>query len=175
MNFSKIKLFVDMDGTAAVWNSAGEYEDLFKEGYFLNLEPHENVVKAVRTLHEVGIEVYVLSAYLTESQYALKEKNLWVNKHLSFINRGNRLFVPQNISKASYVGALIGKLDNKYVLLDDYSKNLHEWHATNGLGIKLLNGSNGTVGTWKGPAVSRFEKPEDISNAILEHIRKVLD
>lgn len=74
MDFSKIKLFVDLDGTAAVWNAAGEYEDLFKEGYFLNLRPHENVVKGVKKLYECGLDVYVLSAYLTESRFALREK-----------------------------------------------------------------------------------------------------
>lgn len=170
MDFSKIKLFVDLDGTAAVWNAAGEYEDLFKEGYFLNLRPHESVVEGVKKLYECGLDVYVLSAYLTESRFALKEKNIWVNRHLPFVDRRNRLFVPQNMSKPGYVAALIGEPDETYVLLDDYSKNLHEWQAANGFGIKLMNGLNGTVGTWKGPMVSRFDTAEQIKKGVLNYI-----
>lgn len=174
MDFSKIKFFVDLDGTAAVWNAAGEYEDLFKEGYFLNLRPHENVVKGVKRLYECGLDVYVLSAYLTESRFALREKNAWVETYLPFVDKRNRLFVPQNMSKPNYVSALIGELDNKYILLDDYSKNLHEWQAANGFGIKLMNGLNGTVGTWKGPSVSRFDTSEKIKKEVLEHINNNL-
>lgn len=167
----KTKLFVDLDGTVAVWNAVGEYEDLFKRGYFLNLDVHENVVQGIKLLCNTGMDIYVLSAYLTESQYALREKNEWVKTHLSFVDRRNRLFVPQNMSKPQYVNALIGKLDSNFVLLDDYSKNLHEWNAAGGLSIKLLNGLNGTIGTWKGPTVSRFATPDAICAEITHHAR----
>lgn len=165
------KLFVDLDGTAAEWLPVDEFEDLFKEGYFLNIKPHENVVAAIEALHkENGPEIFVLSAYLTESQYALKEKNIWVEKYFPYMHRGNRLFVPQNIRKSEYVRALVGDVNNDYVLLDDYSKNLHDWVSAGGRGIKLLNGSNGTVGSWKGPSVSRFSSPKDIQKAIMGYV-----
>lgn len=169
---NKIKLFADLDGTLAEWRAAAGYEELFREGYFATLETHAPVVEAFKMLNESGIvEPYILSAYLTESKYALREKNLWVSQYVPFVDLGHRLFVPQGISKPDYVAALLGDIDSQYVLLDDYSRNLHEWRAVGGIGIKLLNGINGTVGTWKGPAVSRFESAEDIYRKIRDILK----
>ena len=165
---TKAKLFVDMDGTLAEWKAAASYEDLFVQGYFSTLLPHNSVKKAVELLFDKGFEVYVLSAYFTESKYALQEKNQWVEKYLPYIDAGHRLYVPHNISKPSYVNALVGNTDAGYILLDDYSRNLHEWKAAGGTGIKLLNGVNGTKGTWLGAAVSRFCCADELADTILE-------
>lgn len=165
----KIKLFVDLDGTLAEWRAAAGYEELFREGYFATLETHASVVEAFKMLCESGtVEPYILSAYLTESKYALREKNLWVSQHVPFVDSEHRLFVPQGIPKPDYVAALLGNIDSRCVLLDDYSRNLHEWCGAGGIGIKLLNGSNGTVGTWKGPTISRFEHAETVYQKILD-------
>lgn len=169
----KIKLFVDLDGTLAEWKSAASFEDLFVEGYFKTLATHENVVDAVKLLWNQGMEVYVLSAYLTESKYALREKNQWVSEYVSFIDAGHRLFVPQGISKPDYVSALVGDIDHSFMLLDDYSRNLHEWKAAGGTGVKLLNGINGTKGTWQGNAVSRFSDANILAEAILSATQQI--
>lgn len=163
----KIKLFIDLDGTLAEWRAAANYEDLFTENYFSSLGTHEAVKEAVEILWKHGVEIYVLSAYLTESKFALREKNQWVTQHVPFIDAGHRLFVPQEISKPEYVAALVGNLTHGYVLLDDYSRNLHEWKAAGGTGIKLLNGVNGTKGTWLGAAVSRFCCAGELADSIL--------
>ena len=126
-----------------------------------------NEQKIVNAVHKSAARAMV---ELTESQYALKEKNIWVEKYFPYMHRGNRLFVPQNIRKSEYVRALVGDVNNDYVLLDDYSKNLHDWVSAGGRGIKLLNGSNGTVGSWKGPSVSRFSSPKDIQKAIMGYV-----
>ena len=53
---NKGRLFVDMDGTLAEWQSpvASSEEQLYRilksRGYFRNLRPHTNVVEAVRKL-----------------------------------------------------------------------------------------------------------------------------
>ena len=164
---TKCKIFVDLDGTLAEWKTASSYEDLFVQGYFSSLQPHNSVKKAVELLFNKGIETYVLSAYLTESRYALREKNQWVERYLPFIDMGHRLYVPQDISKPDYVTALVGDIDAGYVLLDDYSRNLHEWKAAGGTSVKLLNGINGTKGTWLGAAVSRFCCADELANSIL--------
>ena len=165
-----IKVFVDLDGTLAEWKASSSYEDLFVKGYFATLGPHKNVVEAVERLWQRDTEVYILSAYLTESKYALREKNQWVSKYVPFIDAGHRLFVPQEIPKPEYVSALIGDVDSGFVLLDDYSRNLHEWKAAGGTGVKLLNGINGTKGTWQGTAVSRFCSADELANSILATI-----
>lgn len=70
------RIFIDMDGTLAEFRNVDTLEKLYEPGYFLNLQPNSNVVNAVKLLIEkADVEVYVLSAYLTDSAYALDEKN----------------------------------------------------------------------------------------------------
>lgn len=170
-NVSGAKLFVDLDGTVAEWRSASRYEDLFNKGYFLNLSPYVEVVEAVKQIHTAGVEVFTLSAYLTESKYALEEKSRWISGFLPFVDTSHRLFVPQDIMKCDYVSAVLGRnIDGDFYLLDDYSKNLHEWKHAGGTGIKLLNGVNGTNGTWNGHSVSRFQDEDELCQEILRKI-----
>ena len=63
-------------------------------------------------------------------------------------------------------------IDNSFVLLDDYSVNLHEWKANRGSCIKLRNGINGNGGTWKGESVTRFDTAENIADRIWSIIKK---
>lgn len=44
--------------------------------------------------------------------------------------------------------------------------HLHDWKEKGGSGIKLRNGINGSIGTWKGPSVSRFNTPETLATLI---------
>ena len=63
------------------------------------------------------------------------------------------------------------------VLVDDYTKNLKEWpvfgDAKFGRAVKLLNGINGTNGTWTGISVSRFFTPKSIADVILSRAADV--
>ena len=167
---SNIKFFADLDGTLAVWQSAASYESLFEKGYFRNLAPHESVVEAVRELYKRGAtELYSLSAVLEESPYAKEEKHEWIDEYLPEIPESHRLFCPTNIKKAEYVAHVLGEpMGPHFFLLDDYSKNLHEWRNAGGTGIKLMNGINGSVGTWTGDSVSRFCSGKHLAAAILE-------
>ena len=81
----KPRLFVDMDGTLALFQEIDTIETLFEEGYFKNLPPQVAVVNAVNTFLEQSdpeVDVYILSSYLTDSDYALKEKNEWLDRYL---------------------------------------------------------------------------------------------
>lgn len=49
-NERKPRLFVDMDGTLAVFNRIDKLETLYERGYFADLTPQANVVEAVRIL-----------------------------------------------------------------------------------------------------------------------------
>lgn len=164
------RLFVDMDGTVAEWKAADEFEDLYEEGYFSSLRPYQNVVEAIRLLAAGAdaLEIYTLSAVLPDSPYSIPEKMGWLDRYMPFIAHDHRLFIHNGVEKLS---AAPGGVRPNDVLLDDYSLNLGQWvkHAR---AIKLLNGINGTKGTWKGASVSRFQQAEEIASAILAEIKR---
>lgn len=164
-------LFIDMDGTLAEWHAADAFEDLLEEGYFRSLAPYESVIETARQLQTRGVSVSTLSAYLDESDYALNEKRAWLDEHAPFITKS--LFCPSKMTKPEVVRQRYGYFDKRCVLLDDYSENLHAWMAAGGTAIKLLNGINGTKGTWKGPAVSRFAPPEEIVKYIADILESI--
>lgn len=170
----KIRLFVDMDGTLAVFNPTKKLEDLFEEGYFRNLKPYDEVVEAIKQLitFEPTVEVYILSAYLTDSEYALKEKNEWLDEHLPEIDQAHRCFCPCGSNKAEYVpGKEIKRTD---VLLDDYTVNLNSFDPP-GFGIKLLNGINDTHKSWQGERISRFMSSTEIALSIVDKISVLIN
>ena len=175
------KLFIDMDGTLNVFKEINTLETLYEKGYFLNLVPHENVVRAVKNiiddtkneqeLDDPGIEVFVLSSYLSDSKYALKEKNEWLDKYLPEIGAEHRLFVPCGEDKRVFIEKKYGYIlnPNQDYLLDDYSTNIHSWQPP-GIGIKLMNGINGNFGTWQGNKLTIDRSAEDLVMCIKDII-----
>lgn len=161
----KQRLFVDMDGTLAVFKPVDTLETLYEKGYFLNLEPHENVVSAVKDIikDHPEIEVNILSAYLTDSKYALDEKNAWLDKYLPEIPRENRVFMPCGDNKKDYIEG--GVRPNDF-LLDDYTKNLNDWQPP-ARGIKLLNAINHTRGSWAYDRIRYDRTPTELSLGIV--------
>lgn len=158
------RLFVDMDGTLAVFKQVDTLETLYEKGYFANLSPQVNVVNAIKILNTSAdnVEVFVLSSVLQDSKFAIPEKNEWLDKNLPEIDSSHRIFVPCGADKKDFVPG--GIRSNDY-LLDDYSTNLHSWEPP-AIGIKLLNGINGTKGTWQGDKVSFALPANEISDAI---------
>lgn len=171
MNRVQPTLFVDMDGVLATWRSASSFEELLEPGYFRHLEPYQSVVDAIELLSRRGYRICALSAYMPESKYAVDEKNDWLNDHASFIR--NRLFCPSPKEKSEMAREFLKQFGRQFgsasFLLDDYSSNLHAWSTAGGTAIKLLNGVNGTKGTWKGKNVSRHYSPDSIADQI-EHV-----
>ena len=149
--FKKQRLFVDMDGTLAVFTPVDTMETLYEQGYFSGLEPHMNVINGVKEYMELhpDTEVFILSSVLSDSQYALKEKNEWLDKYIPEIDSAHRLFPPCGGNKTEYIPDGLKESD---VLLDDYSVNLHEWEPP-AKGIKVMNGINGTKGSWQGEKI----------------------
>lgn len=144
------RLFIDMDGTLAEFHPVDTMETLYEQGYFAQLAPHENVVNGIKTFMKGNPdeEVFILSSVLTDSPYAQTEKNEWLDRYLPEIGMGNRIFVPCGSAKNEFVPGGVREND---VLLDDYSKNLHEWP---GQALKLMNGINGTKGSFQGEKIS---------------------
>ncbi len=147
---ARLRLFVDMDGTLAEFRSVDTLETLYEKGYFAELRPQETVVEGIKTFmnENQAAEVFILSSVLTDSPYAAAEKEAWLDRYLPEIDTQHRIFVPCGSPKSAFVPEGIKKSD---VLLDDYSQNLHEWQ---GKGIKLMNGINGTRGSWQGARIS---------------------
>ncbi|MEG0854816.1 MAG: hypothetical protein RSF82_13145, partial [Angelakisella sp.] len=100
-----MRLFVDMDGTLAVFTPVDTLETLYQYGYFANLAPIDNVVGAVKLIikNHPEIEVSILSAYLTDSSHALVEKNQWLDEHLTEIDQSHRIFMPCGADKKDYI------------------------------------------------------------------------
>lgn len=163
------RLFVDMDGTLAVFTPVDELETLYEQGYFLNLQPHENVVAAIKEIikKHPEIEVNILSAYLSDSKFAIEEKNQWLDKYLPEIDSKHRVFVPCGMDKKEGIPNGIRRDD---FLLDDYTKNLNDWQPP-ARGIKLLNGINHTRGTWQHDRIRHDRGAVELANGILSIMR----
>lgn len=130
----KRRLFVDLDGTLNEWNfNLPSPDALYEEGYFINRPPHENMIRAVRALIELGEDVYILSAVLSDSKYALFEKHDWLDKYLP-IDCKRRVFSICGEDKISAVPAFNPDTD---ILIDDYGENCRTWEAAGGLYVKV--------------------------------------
>ena len=160
----KKRLFVDMDGTLAEFKVVDTLERLYEPHYFERLKPNESVVEAVNDINRnhPEIEVYILSAVLTDSKYALYEKKNWIKEYLPEIPEDRYIFLPCGSDKKDFIPDGIRSDD---FLLDDYSLNLNSWEPP-ARGIKLLNGINGNNGTWDKDCVSCLNSGEMLSEKI---------
>ncbi|WRS29019.1 hypothetical protein U6B65_14775 (plasmid) [Oscillospiraceae bacterium MB08-C2-2] len=160
------RLFVDMDGTLAEFKRVDRLESLYEYGYFANLQPMENVVQAIQEIiySSPEIEVFILSAYLSDSPHALIEKNQWLDQLLPEIDAAHRVFLPCGSDKREFVPGGIRPTD---CLLDDYTYNLSGWEPP-AKGIKLLNGINHTKGTWQGVCTRWDTPPATLASQIVE-------
>lgn len=166
------RIFVDMDGTLAKWHNVESEEVLLEKGYYENLEPNENLVNVIKELIKKGEDIYILSSFLSNSNFALGEKKKWLAKYLPEIPFEKQIFVKYGDSKTSYIPGGINKND---CLIDDYTKNLLPWKEAGGIGIKFLNGINNTKGTWKGAFIRDDENLKQDLEYILDYPEKSSD
>ena len=148
-------VFVDMDGVLARWDTTASLEDTYKDGYFSKREEEPKIKELIRTLIACGHKVAILSAVYPTGT-AAADKDGWLDEH--GLPDVRRIFVPYGKDKHDY----IPKLDEPMVLLDDFSQNLHTWEQAGHIGVKFLNGINGTHGTWKGCSIDRGMKVEEM-------------
>lgn len=157
----RTRLYIDMDGTIAVWGNS-PWEEVCAKGYFRNRPPMMNVINAVKHIikNHPEVEVFILSAVITD-EHSRDEKHEWLDKFLPEIDREHRIFSVYGEDKGKYIHA---KGD---ILLDDYSKNLTEWESHGGKGIKLLNGVNWSKRSWKGDVVFYETNPKMLAESIV--------
>lgn len=161
-----IRLFIDMDGTLAEWKNIKSNDELYQKGYYESLQPNEYILKETKKLIEEGRNVFILSSFLSDSNYALKEKNNWLDKYLPELPKERRIFVPYGECKYKYIPNKITSLD---YLIDDYTKNLLDWKSVGGTGIKFLNGINHLKGVWQGLLLREDENLSQNFNFILDN------
>jgi 5'(3')-deoxyribonucleotidase len=166
MDVMKQRLFIDMDGTLAVFKPVDTLEVLYEKGYFENLEPIPFTIQAAKIImqYHSDIEVYILSAYLSDSDFALMEKNNWLDKNLPEMPEERRIFSPCGEDKKMYIPDGIRPTD---YLLDDYTKNLMQWQPP-ARGIKLLNGINHTRETWAHDRIWYKKDPTILAKNIVD-------
>ena len=167
-NFTRKTLYVDMDGVLAEFRYVNSEAELYEKGYFLNLKPMKNVISGITYFMEdhPEIEVYVLSAYLEGSRWALQEKSMWLNRHFPQLEEEHQLFVKCGEYKSS-----VPLDDEQAFLLDDHSPNLLDWENAGHFGIKLLNGINGKGKKWNGKLLDSALLPKDFSDKLYEMMR----
>ena len=150
-----IKLFLDLDGTLAKFNSKKNALQRFDNeiGFFANLKPYK-YIEIINDLASSGkIEVFIISA--TPNDQADLDKMIWIKKYLNQIKENNICFCRLNENKAKVIKDKLNiTIDKECYLLDDYTKNLIEWKNLNGIGIKRLTSlANNKSKKWKGFAL----------------------
>lgn len=167
-------LYIDMDGTLARFHDADKMfiEAMWTPGFYVGLKPFENIVAAIKLFIDRNpeVDVHVLSAVLdTDPPFIVGEKNEWFDKYLPEIDKEQRIFTKAGEDKSEY----IDMFSKDCFLLDDYNKNLYEFEAAGGKGIKFHNdinhrglgefgGSKGNL--WEGALVNYDDSPEKICN-----------
>ena len=134
-----LKLFLDLDGTLAKFNSKKNALQRFdkEKGFFANLLPFKNVEKVNQLALSKKVEVFVISA--TPNEQADLDKMVWIKKYLNNVKKENICFCRIGTNKAQEIKRQLNvNIDNNCLLLDDYTNNLIEWTKANGIGIKRL-------------------------------------
>lgn len=165
----KPRFFIDMDGTLAEWRDIKSNSELYQKGYYESLKPNNYLLEEVKNLIKEGKDIYILSSFLSDSDYALKEKNIWLNKYLPELPVQKRIFVPYGDVKYKYLPSKITSFD---YLIDDHTKNLLDWKEAGGTGIKFLNGINHIKGVWQGLLLREDENIPKNFNWILDNCFK---
>ena len=154
---SKTRIFIDMDGTINKWEYVG-YDELYREGFFLTRTPDLFALHTVKSLIKSGeYDVYVLSACLMDSDYALDEKNAWLDYYLPEIPPEKRIFLPCG-SELDKSKGIPGGIRDTDILIDDYTYNCKAWEEAGGKAIKYMNDLNNSKGTWLEEAGRCFGK-----------------
>ena len=165
-----LKLFLDLDGTLAKFNSKKNALERFdkEKGFFSSLKPYKNI-EVINELATCGnVEVYIISA--TPNEQADQDKMIWIKTYLKQIKQENICFCRLNENKAKVIKNKLNiEIDKECILLDDYTKNLIEWKSLNGIGIKRLTSkADNSRKIWKDYSIKNLNQlPQVLFSLIL--------
>lgn len=150
-----IKLFIDLDGTVAKFNVKNALKRFDNEvGFFAKLGAY----KGIEVLDQLAKtnQVFVISA--SPNEQADLDKMVWLQKYLPNIRVENITLCRIGENKAQIIKSKYNiDIDNNCYLLDDYTKNLVEWVACGGVGIKRLTSvADNSTGKWKGATLKNL-------------------
>lgn len=132
----KRRYFFDMDGVVAEYNFAlPRFDMLYDEGYFLSRPPQNNIVDAVKEMISRGESVFILSAVLKDSEYALFEKHEWLDRFIPMIDCKHRIFTLCGEDKIASVPHFDPETD---ILIDDYGPNCRTWAGSDKSGGRYV-------------------------------------
>ena len=154
------RLFIDLDGTVAKFNVRNALERFDKEkGFFAKLGAYVNI-EVINELAKTN-KVFVISA--SPNEQADKDKLVWLSKFLPNVNSANITLCRLGENKAKIIESKYNiTINEDCYLLDDYSKNLFEWCACGGKGIKRLTSlADNSRGLWKGWSIKNLIELQD--------------
>lgn len=108
-------------------------ECILRPGFFYNLEPAKDSIEVLKSLHEDGHEIVIITTPPTDhakgcvASTVIEEKELWVRKHLPFLHP-----VKNHMIYTRRKDTVLG-----HVLFDDGPHNIAEYEAA-GLGLTCV-------------------------------------
>ncbi|MBO7526322.1 MAG: hypothetical protein J6T74_00315 [Clostridia bacterium] len=154
------KLFLDMDGTLAKFNSKKNALERFdkEKDFFTNLKPFVNIDTINQLVENNIVEIFIISA--SPNEQADIDKLKWINTYLPKVKKQNICFCRIGQNKAKIIKDKLNiEIDNNCYLLDDYTKNLIEWNNCKGVGIKRLTSlADNSRKIWKGLSIKNLNQ-----------------
>lgn len=131
----KVAMFIDMDGTIAVYNVYPEDKVAEKmEEDYDNAEPLKDIIKTLEKISQISnIDLYILS--LSKTSKLTEKKKKWLEKNTPFIPKKNWLIITKEIGEYNKENRDIikakkieekGEQYDHLILLDDDHKVLRE-------------------------------------------------
>ena len=148
-----MRIVLDMDDTLAHFNEQEKALERFdkESNFFYHLRPSKmtKIINDLLQANEIDKnKIYIVSA--SPNEQADKDKLKWLEQHLPNINKDNILFTRLGQDKAKEFMARYNINDlSKYILIDDYTKNLIEWQKLGGKCFKYINEYNNTRQSYK--------------------------
>ena len=131
-----IKYYFDMDGCLAEYRWGTPFEALYNENYFYSLKPNESILTAAKRLiilkEKYPIDVFSLSAVLSDHETALQEKIAWLDKYIPELDEEHRIFTTVGENKSDHI-----KIGKDCVLIDDFSNNIKDFIDNKGHAVKV--------------------------------------
>lgn len=138
-------VFIDMDGVLADFDAGvnalgkGDISIMFEEGFFKKLNPMEECLNdTIEDIIFQGYTVKILSKACVKKNDSRFKKQMidkaeWIKLYIPCIDELNIIIQGSDECKGDIIKMY---QDHECILVDDYTKNLIEWHLSGGKCIK---------------------------------------